>query len=423
MIRQSGSMVRRVLIVVSLALVLSQSFLLGAGAKATLTVMDWRINSTKTMQAYFARLKELYEAEHPDVEVNYIEVSMNMLLDKLLTGVVTGTAPDVTTLSMLWARDLFEEGVILDLTDLVQRTPTHTPDKFIPATQLYNQLNGRIFGATIAMDEAVLYFNLDHFEETGLNTDPYGITSWDEFTVAAKKLVRKGADGRVSRYGYIHNAKIESFNSWLAANGGGFYADRELNTAGFNTDAGRQTAQFLSDLLLVHEVVGGNFASQTTAMSYNNNATPRIFMQTSPDMRFMATSFPKGPSGKGRGTTVWGNMMSIPASCKQVPLAWDYIKLVSSLQGSIEMFEILDYVGSPRLDFYKTPAWRSGYTRYDWMRMIPEIAYIGSVYPFRRSTDLTPIWKEQIEEAVMGRKGIAAALAEAERLYNIVLSK
>ena len=206
-------------------------------------------------------------------------------------------------------------------------------------------------------------------------------------------------------------------------NGGSFYADPDLNVAGFNTEAGRQTAQFLSDLLLVHEVVGGNFTSQTTSMSYNNNATPRVFLQSAPDMRFMATSFPKGPSGKGRGSTVWGNMVSIPVSCKQVPLAWDYIKLMASLEANVEQFKILDYVGSPRLDFYRSAAWRTGHTKHEWMRMIPEIAYIGSVYPFRRSTDLTPIWRDHVEEAVAGRKAIAAALAEAERLYNIVLSQ
>ncbi len=423
--RQSNNRIRHMSLLVSLSLllVLMQSLFLSVAAKNTITVMDWRIHSTQTMQAYYGWLKEEYERQHPDVEVEYIQVTMNNLLDRLLTGVVTDTAPDVVHLSMLWARDLFQEGVIMDLTDLVIKTPEVTPDKFIPVTQLYNQYRGRIFGVTVGMDTAVLYYNLDHFEEAGLNTDPYGIATWDDFIQAAKKLTRRDAEGRTTRYGYIHNAKIESFNSWLASNGGSFYADPDLNVAGFNTEAGRQTAQFLSDLLLVHEVVGGNFTSQTTSMSYNNNATPRVFLQSAPDMRFMATSFPKGPSGKGRGSTVWGNMVSIPVSCKQVPLAWDYIKLMASLEANVEQFKILDYVGSPRLDFYRSAAWRTGHTKHEWMRMIPEIAYIGSVYPFRRSTDLTPIWRDHVEEAVAGRKAIAAALAEAERLYNIVLSQ
>jgi multiple sugar transport system substrate-binding protein len=423
--RQSTKTVRRMslLLSLSLLLILSQSLILSTSAKSTITVMDWRIHSTTTMQAYYGWLKETYERQNPDVEVEYIQVTMNNLLDRLLTGVVTDTAPDVVHLSMLWARDLFEEGVIMDLTDLVKKTPELTPDKFIPVTQLYNQYRGHIYGVTVGMDAAVLYYNLDHFEEAGLNTDPYGIATWDDFTQAAKKLTRKEPDGQVSRYGYIHNAKIESFNSWLASNGGSFYSDPDLNVAGFNTEAGRQTAQFLSDLLLVHEVTGGNFASQTVSMSYNNNATPRVFLQSAPDMRFMATSFPQGPSGKGRGSTVWGNMVAIPVSCKQVPLAWDYIKLMGGLEANIEQFKILDYVGSPRLDFYRSSAWRTGHTKHAWMRMIPEIAYIGSVYPFRRSTDLTPIWKDHVEEAVAGRKGIAAALAEAERLYNLVLSQ
>lgn len=421
--RPVGSMV----FVLVLALSVSLTAAGVAAAKTTITVMDWRINSTRTAQEYFQTIKERFEELFPDAEVQYLDVSMNDIVDKLLTGVVTGTAPDVVTLSMLWARDLYEQGLLLELTDLVAKTPTHTPDQFIPVTQLYNQVGGEIFGITIAMDAAILFYNEDHFEEAGLDTDPYAIATWDEFTEAAKKLVRRQGDGSVSRYAIagtpFNFARPEPFNSWLVANGGSFYADEGLTRAGFNTQAGRETLEHMYNLATVHEVVGGNFTSRTASMHHGVNSTPRVFLQQAPDMRFNMTSYPQGPSGTGRGTTVWGNMMSIPRSTTNVDLAWEYIKLFTSLEGSVYMFNILDYVGSPRFDFYQSPEWLHGQERHKWMRMIPEIVMVGGIYPYRRSTELAPIWAEHVQQAVAGARPLGGALEEAERLYNQVLSQ
>lgn len=116
--------------------------------------------------------------------------------------------------------------------------------------------------------------------------------------------------------------------------------------------------------------------------------------------------------------------MAIPVSSQKVDLAFEYIKIFSSLQGSIDMLQVLDYVGSPRFDFYQSREWLVGQSEHIWMSMIPEIAILGSVYPFRRSSELDPIWRSNIEAAInQATKPIQAAFEETERLYNQILSR
>ncbi len=395
-----------------------------AAAKTVLTVMDWKLNETKATQAWFQQVKEKFEREHPGVEVQYVTAPWgNEYRDKILTGVAAGSAPDVVSLSIVWARDLFEKGALLPLNNFIKKTPELAPERFVPPTQWYNQKDGVIFGITNAMDESAVLYNLDFFEEAGLDTDPMAIATWDQFLDAARKLTKVGPDGKVSRYGY-NGFGLEVYNSWLVSNGGSFYADRALNKAGFNSPQAIETAQFLHDLLNVYRVIGGSLAGRTAAMEHGGNWSPYFLQQSAPDLRFNLTSYPKGPSGHDRGTTVWGNMMAIPASSKNAELAWEFISYYCGLQGNIDMFKALNYVNSPRLDFYRSQVWLEAQRRFIWMPMIPRVAMVGGVYPFRRYTELTgQIWGPLLEPALRGQKPIRSSFEEAERLYNQILAQ
>lgn len=54
--------------------------------------MDWRVNSTGTALAYFGTIKERFEEQHADAEVQYLDVGMNEIVDKLIAGVIAGMA-------------------------------------------------------------------------------------------------------------------------------------------------------------------------------------------------------------------------------------------------------------------------------------------------------------------------------------------
>jgi ABC-type glycerol-3-phosphate transport system substrate-binding protein len=415
---------RRVLTVpLLLAALLLMGVSLTAGAKTTLVVMDWQVGSTAATQAWFQQAKERFEAAHPGVEIEYMTMSFgNSYREKLIVGAAAGTAPDAAALSIIWARDLWNAGILLDLNPLVDRTPELHPRNFIPATQLYNQVDGSVYGITHAMDESVLWYNCDAFEQSGLSTDPYALKSWSDLLTALKKLTVVDSAGVTTRYGLHSDMHTEIYSTWLTANGGSFYRDN-LTRSGFGSKEGWEAAEFIVKLRQ-DGLIGGKFAGRTAAMHHGQNSTPYRLDRDDPDLNYQGTSFPPGPSGKGRATTVWGNMYSIIKSSKNVDLAWEFIRYYTGLQGNVDIFEALDYINSPRLDFYRSRQWVSARSRRKWMPMIPEIAYVGGVYPFLEYTKLNQqVWSPLVNRALAGTLPVESTFAQAAELYDGILAR
>ncbi len=154
-------------------------------------------------------------------------------------------------------------------------------------------------------------------------------------------------------------------------------------------------------------------------MRYGLNATPYFLDRDAPDLNFQVTSFPQGPSGTQRGSTVWGNMYSISATSKNPGLAWEFIAYYASLRGNIGIFEALDYVTSPRLDFYRSRQWIAARSRHDWMPLVPEIAYVGGVYPFLESHRLTHQDSNPLMWGpLMGTVPVQSSFTQAAEIYD-----
>jgi ABC-type glycerol-3-phosphate transport system substrate-binding protein len=390
-------------------------------AKTTLQVMDWKLHQTAATQAWFQQVKETFEEEHPGVEIEYVPAAYGTAYrEKLLVGAAAGTAPDAVSLSIVWARELWDAGVLLNLNPFIEKTPELHPRNFIPATQVYNQVDGDVYGITNAMDEALLLYNCDFFEQSGLSTDPYAMQSWDDLKASLRKLVQADSSGTITRHGLSMGMGAQEFTAWLTANGGSFYLEPPIRS-GFNSKEGLESAEFLVSLQQ-SRLLGGNFSQRSAAMGYGLNSTPYHLNRDAPDLNFLVTSFPKGPSGSHRGSTVWGNMYSITEGSSHPELAWEFIKYYGSLRGNIDIFNALDYVTSPRLDFYRSREWVTARMRQPWMPIIPEIASVGGVYPFLASTELTrQVWNPLARPALMGTLPIQSAFAQAAEIYDRLL--
>lgn len=408
-----------------LTLVCMLSVLGGIGTawakKTTITVMSWQLNETEQTQAWFRRAKEVFESQHPSVEVELTTANWGEeYRQKVLVGTVGGAAPDVVHLSIVWGRNLYELGALLPLNEYIARDREAIAlDDFVPITQQYNQKDGIYFGVTSAMDEAALIYNIDLLEKAGLDTDPDAMASWEDFRTYAQRLTRTHGNETI-QWGYAGGFGVEVFNSFLVANGGSFYDS--VGLTGFNSRQGIETGQFLQKLYSEYRCLGGNFINRTAAMMHGGNWVPYQLQQQTPDMRFVLTSYPQGPSGSSRGTTTWGHMYSITSSTKHPDLAWEFVRYYTSLEANVEMFQMLNYVASPRMSFYKTKEWRSAIRSYPWMTNIPHIAMAGGVYPYLQYSDMdSQVWNPIVVPALAGERALQPALEQAERLYNQIL--
>src|SRR5205823_3486787 len=152
------------------------------------------------------------------------------------------------------------------------------------------------------------------------------------------------------------------FMPWCAANGINFQ-DSAGTKALFAGPQGAQAFQFILDLYWKDRVTPP-FRRQLTndevfnrgqvACAVNGTWSGKyIVRNTDGKMPFDFTPFPPGPMGHGPSTTAWGNMLVITSGTRKPALAWEYVKLISSLSGQLRILRLLQQ-NSPRLDFYQT---------------------------------------------------------------------
>lgn len=387
----------------------------GAAAKATLDVWDWWDLSNTRYKAWFDWTKQQFEAAHPDIEVNLTTVSWDDFRAKLATAVAAGNPPDVSQLSIIWARELYNKGVLAELDPYIQTDPAYGPKAFVPATQVYNHLNGHTFGIPFVMDSEALAYNTTEFEEAGLDTGPLALANWDQFLSAAKKLTQKDASGKVTRSGYVGWNGTENFTSWLTADGGSFY------TAGLNGIAlGPRAEETLAWMHEIDQTAGikgpSDFPGGLAAMSTEGTWSASDILQANPKMTFAMTSFPAGPSSDQRGTTTWSNMMAMFKGAKHPKEAWEYIKFVTGLDAQIFLLEHVARPTSPRLDFYQSAAWRSTTEANPWMQTMPQIALTGGTYAFINNAAVSEKVEPLIADAISGKISPKDAVSQINRL-------
>src|SRR5690606_14853937 len=124
------------------------------------------------------------------------------LYDRLVAAAAAGVSPDVTQISVAFARGLYEAGLLLPLNDYIAKTPELQMDQFIPVAPIFNQKDGIIYGIPHNIDANALLYNVDAFEEAGLDASVYAIDSWETFKTYAQRLTRHSSTGDVIRAGY-----------------------------------------------------------------------------------------------------------------------------------------------------------------------------------------------------------------------------
>lgn len=165
----------------------------------TLTVMSL---SNEVTPAYIAA----FEAANPDIRIQFIEYSQN-LLD---VGLVNGDLPDIFRLLGGAHLPLVKKGLLLDITDYITRSKVITFDDIVQACTDSVIVNGRYYGFPNdwpTPEFTSLYVYNTAFEEAGLSipstTEPL---TYAELAGIAKKLTAK--HGRPAYYTFAFERTV-----------------------------------------------------------------------------------------------------------------------------------------------------------------------------------------------------------------------
>lgn len=422
--RKSAQMLVTTLL--SMTLLLSMAVPSLAADKIVLKVADWwNPQSNPTTKVYFDEMKAEFERLNPDIEIEYIVWPWSQYIDSLVTNVAAGTGPDVGQISVSWARDLYDKGVIRELNSFVEKSKSAALDQFIPAAHSDNNVNGVYYGIPYMVDATALAYNIDHFESAGLDSRPYGLETWDDFVNAAKLLTQRSGND-ITRSGYLWGLNSsQTFNSWLHSNGGTFY-NKDMTGLALDTINARETLDFLRDLYITHEVLGGpdarDFVGGSVSMRNAGTWSGNNWTHQNPDLNMMLTSNPVGPSGSKRGAVTWSNMFSMFSSTKHPEAAWRYIEFVTGRENQLRLLQIKDQT-SARKDVMTSDAWMQKVEAKPYLQVVVDILEVGGVNLGYLSSQIDPVVRPLIGEAVEGKISTVEALENAQRLGNAVFPK
>ncbi len=152
------------------------------GEKVTLTVWSWRTEDEDAYNEIF----DVYEAEHPNVTVEFVPFVATDYNNILATGLTGEGGPDVVQLRAYGGlQPLVEAGQLEPLDGKVSTLSNFTPDLLKEAMGIKD---GRIYGVPFGIQTLAAYYNKGIFDELGLS-EP---TTWDEFMTALDTLKENG---------------------------------------------------------------------------------------------------------------------------------------------------------------------------------------------------------------------------------------
>jgi len=380
-----------------------------------LRVWDWWSPSTTEDYArYFAEIESIFEARHPDVDVVFQAVPFGNYEQKLATALLGDNPPDVFQCSVYWAEGFYNRGMLRQLNDLIATTPELQDDQFVPAALHHTRRGTHVFGVPHILDGSCLLWNLDM-----LRTDPNlhgvfergpdgaldfrrirfdAVRDWAHFRRIAKQLTKydPAAPGQpllddrgdVVQAGYAVNAYgmgAGPFMPWASTNGVRFQ-DRAGTKALFDTPAAAQTLQFLIDLywkdrvcppfrreLVAYDQFQEGRVACVLAGTWSGKYLVR---NTQGWMGFGLTALPPGPNATGYKTMTWANMMVISSGCREVETAWEFIRFLCGLEGSLLKLKRLEQ-NSPRRDVYRSEAWDAAVKERPYLQNVPRICTVG----------------------------------------------
>ena len=369
-----------------------------------------------------------YRQQHPNVRLRLEVVPGRSVVQKLLTGMDAGHAPDICVLHWRQMPQVASTGQLLPLDDLVRRDQINTGDYYPVGLQAYTY-HGTLYGIPVKGSTITCFYNKNLFDRYGIS---YPTDDWtlDDLLVKAKALtIDEDQDGLPDVYGctpYDIASYVWSMDGDFLRQENGRYVS--------NLDDPRvaQAVQFYVDLYFKHKVspprpgVRSDNAMSTFTFEAGRIAIGIMGPWMLPTFQLLdrfewdAALFPQGPAGRQTryasvGFTIW-------KGTREPEVAWDVLKHMVSAEATTKMAKLgsdLPPQRSVARNTYPraaTPYEEEVFVRsMDFnVRLFPQELWWEDLY--RRMLD-------ELDAALTGRESVAEALAEAHQVTNAYLQR
>jgi sn-glycerol 3-phosphate transport system substrate-binding protein len=276
-------------------------------------------------------------------------------INKLNTSLAGGSLPNVVQIYDIGTQRMIDTKRIVPVQDFVDKEgATDILDDLEPAVRRYYTINGKMYSMPLNSSAPVMYYDKNAFREVGLDPEKPPQT-YDEVIEAARKLVKKDANGNITRsgvdfslYGWILEQELATQGALYAEPENGRGAER-ANKLVFNGEAGQNWLNFLKKLqdeglgrsmgrhsgTTAGSTLGANFAKGEAAITFESIAVLRNWSsqaeKSGANVEVGVGFLPK-PAGAPGGVIIGGASVWITneGSAEQQQAGWEFVKFMSS---------------------------------------------------------------------------------------------
>lgn len=345
------------------------------------------------------------------------------LMEKLQAKAVAGQLPDLYANGLNYLQFGINSFPVVPVQTFIDKEKYDLSDYYPKLLDLTKGPDRKLYGLPFKVGLPILFYNEEMFKEAGL--DPANPPkTWEEMRDAAKKLT-KG-----DRYGIFMDPTNSYIFQILLENAGGRMMKDDKHV-GFNSPEGKQALQLLHDLYEVDKsmpILSYNQAEQSFLagkISMYIQSSTRIVRFNEGAPFKVGTSIVPSVDGAIHRAIAGGSTMLITArDPKKQEAAWDFIKFLSSPEGSTLYAQNTGNL-TVRKSAFEKPELMGDYIKNTANAATPYLAFDDATpwtsYPGVNQARIDEALKNNIVAAVQKQKTIDQALADAEKQANELL--
>ncbi|MBV9674230.1 MAG: sugar ABC transporter substrate-binding protein [Verrucomicrobia bacterium] len=371
-------------------------------------------------------LVQQFNQEHPGITVSYRSIPWNNWYQTFVTAIGSGTAPDVSTGAGYQAVQLYGQGAILPIDDLIEQWRSNGKlDDFLPKTIETLKYDGHYVALPWGIDIRVWYYRKDLFSQANIQPP----VNWPDFLTAAKALTKPDKD----QYGVVaagDTGGTHYLYTLILNNGGGLFDKDRMPVV---TDSRNMEAfRFFSELVKNQTVypASAGYSMDDAVSAFAQGKAALLLWNPGLSARLPNLAEKAGPlapiaSPDGKhGTVFWVNNVMVyqqskhPAEAKQFLAWWSEHEIALWTKGHVSQLPVRKSFASQSY-FQDNPE-----TKFILENYVPigltTATHAPSIFPALNEVEGEGVMQTLVQSLLQGREVDSSVHSAADRIKSIM---